>query len=207
MSCLSKSVLVFDVVFMSAQWNTWSRVRFQWQRFPRSRRVRNAAWPMDFPWLSAKQKEQVESANYFVSQTIQACYAAAASRTKFVVGIRRTWVLLARSVQCRCGNWMKCQMVLDTGATTWRVFQCQYGGLTSKPIRFVSNIHDAKKVKSNKWPSFSKDGQYLEPLPCSCGHRWYVKKLIGKSKGWSFSNRALCGVSTRSVHVSCAAHG
>ena len=77
-------------------------------------------------------------------------------------------------------------MVLDTNGTTWAVFQCQYGGLTPKPTRFVSNIRDAKKAKYNKWPSFSKDGQYLGPLPFSCGHRWHVKKLIGKSKDGRF---------------------
>ena len=78
------------------------------------------------------------------------------------------------------------QMVIDTNATTWAVFQCQYGGLTPKPTRFVSDIDDAKKAKYNKWPSFSRDGQYLGPLPYSCGHRWHVKKLIGKSKDGRF---------------------
>ena len=29
------------------------------------------------------------------------------------------------------------QMVVDTKATTWAVFQCQYGGLSPKPTRFV----------------------------------------------------------------------
>ena len=77
-------------------------------------------------------------------------------------------------------------MVIDTNATTWAVFQCQYGGLTPKPTRFVSDIDDAKKAKYNKWPSFSRDGQYLGPLPYSCGHRWHVKKLIGKSKDGRF---------------------
>ena len=77
------------------------------------------------------------------------------------------------------------QMVLDTGASTWAVFECQFGGLAPKPTRFVSNIFDAKKVKYNKWPSISKSGQYLGPLPYS-GHKWHVKKLIGKSKDGRF---------------------
>ena len=47
------------------------------------------------------------------------------------------------------------QMVLDTGATTWALFQCGYGGLSPKPTRFVSNIDEAKKAKFSKWPSFS----------------------------------------------------
>ena len=79
----------YDVIFMSPPCNTWSRVRFQWQKFPGPRPVRNAAWPMGFPWLNNKQKEQVEFANYFVKQTIQAGYAAAASTTKFFGGAPR----------------------------------------------------------------------------------------------------------------------
>ena len=153
----------------------------------KSRPVRNASWPMGFPWLSAKQKEQVEFANYFVKQTIQACYTAAASRTRFLV--EHPEYLGAVGNERPASVWQldeMRQMVLDTGATTWAVFQCQYGGLTPKPTRFVSDIHDAKKVKYNKWPSFSKDGQYVGPLPYSCGHRWHVKKLIGKSKDGRF---------------------
>ena len=177
----------FDVVFMSPPCNTWSRVRFQWQRFPGPRPVRNASWPMGFPWLSNKQKEVVEFANYFVRQTIQACYVASASKTKFLVEHPEDLGAVAKERPASVWQLEEMrQMVLDTGATTWAVFQCQYGGLTPKPTRFVSNIQDAKKVKFNKWPSFSKDGQYLGPLPYSCGHRWHVKKLIGKSKDGRF---------------------
>ena len=177
----------FDVIFMSPPCNTWSRVRFQWQRFPGPRPVRNASWPMGFPWLSVKQKEQVEFANYFVSQTIQACYAADASRTKFLVEHPEDLGAVGRERPASVWQLDEMrQMVLDTGATTWAVFQCQYGGLTPKPTRFVSTILEAKKTKYNKWPSFSKDGQYLGPLPYSCGHRWHVKKLIGKSKDGRF---------------------
>ena len=177
----------FDVVFMSPPCNTWSRVRYQWQKFPGPRPVRSAVWPMGFPWLSNKQKEVVEFANYFVKQTIQAGYVASASKTKFLV--EHPEDLGAVGKERPASVWQleeMRQMVLDTGATTWAVFQCQYGGLTPKPTRFVSDIQDAKKVKFNKWPSFSKDGQYLGPLPYSCGHRWHVKKLIGKSKDGRF---------------------
>eukprot|EP00434_Breviolum_minutum_P032700 symbB.v1.2.028918.t2/scaffold3103.1/size63517/1 len=142
---------------------------------------------MGFPWLSNKQKEVVEFANYFVRQTIQACYVASASRTKFLVEHPEDLGAVAKERPASVWQLEEMrQMVLDTGATTWAVFQCQYGGLTPKPTRFVSNIQDAKKVKFNKWPSFSKDGQYLGPLPYSCGHRWHVKKLIGKSKDGRF---------------------
>ena len=58
----------YDVIFMSAPCNIWSRVRYQWQRHPGPRPVRNAVWPLGFPWLSAKQREVVEFANYFVQQ-------------------------------------------------------------------------------------------------------------------------------------------
>ena len=51
------------------------------------------------------------------------------------------------------------QMVVDTKATTWAVFQCQYGGLSPKPTRFVSNIPHAKSLKYAKWPSFTNVGQ------------------------------------------------
>ena len=82
----------------------------------------------------------------------------------------------------QCGNWM----VVDTKATTWAVFQCQFRGLSPKPTRFVPNIPGSKSLKYAKWPSFTKLGQYIGPLPFKCGHKWHVKKLIGKSKDGKF---------------------
>ncbi len=77
-------------------------------------------------------------------------------------------------------------MALDTKATTWAVFQCQYGGLSHKPTKIVSNIPGSKSLKYAKCPSFTKLGQYMGPLPFKCGHKWHVKKLIGKSKDGRF---------------------
>ena len=177
----------FDVVFMSPPCNTWSRVRFQWQRHPGPRPVRNAVWPLGFPWLNAKQREIVEFANYFVQQTIQACRAAASVGSYFLV--EHPEDLGAVGHERPASVWQldeMRQMVVDTKATTWAVFQCQYGGLSPKPTRFVSNIPHAKSLKYAKWPSFTNVGQYIGPLPSKCGHKWHVKKLIGKSKDGKF---------------------
>ena len=177
----------FDVVFMSPPCNTWSRVRFQWQRHPGPRPVRNAVWPLGFPWLNAKQREIVEFANYFVQQTIQACRAAASVGSYFLV--EHPEDLGAVGNERPASVWQldeMRQMVVDTKATTWAVFQCQYGGLSPKPMRFVSNIPHAKSLKYAKWQSFTHVGQYIGPLPFKCGHKWHVKKLIGKSKDGKF---------------------
>ena len=98
----------YDVIFMSPPCNTWSRVRFQWQKFPGPRPIRNAAWPMGFPWLNNKHKEQVEFANYFVKKKSQHVMLQRHRRRNFWWSTPKTWVLWVRNVQLQCGSWMRC---------------------------------------------------------------------------------------------------
>ena len=61
----------YQVIVLSPPCGTWSRVRFQWNDSPGPRPVRNRQHPWGFPWLSKLQMAQVESANMFVSKSIE----------------------------------------------------------------------------------------------------------------------------------------
>ena len=79
------------------------------------------------------------------------------------------------------------QLQLETRATTWAIFQCAFDAGSPKPTRFLSNLRRCSTLKYASWPRFDSCGRYLGPLPFSCGHRFHVKKLIGKSKDGSWT--------------------
>ena len=74
------------------------------------------------------------------------------------------------------------QLQIDTVATTFAMFQCEFGATTSKPTRFLSNIPWFRRCRYSTWPKFTDKRQYRGPLPVRCVHKFDVKKLIGKDK-------------------------
>jgi len=78
---------------------------------------------------------------------------------------------------------------LESDATTWAIYQCHFGADTPKPTRFLGNID--KEMPHSGWPTFDAEGFYSGPLGAGCGHRFHVRKLIGKTKGvWNTSPSA-----------------
>ena len=170
----------YDVIIMSPPCGTWSRVRFQWLIHPGPRPPRNKTWPWGFPWLSAAQRKKVDTANYFVSQTIAAAHRAFASGTCFL--IEHPEDLGSVNGEAPASIWQLDEMrdlQVATGATTWAIFQCAFGADTSKPTRFISTIPGIKS-RFAKWPRFDAAGKYLGPLPARCTHKRHVRRLIGK---------------------------
>ena len=166
----------YDVVFMSPPRNTWSRVRYQWQLHPGPRPVRNAVWPLGFPkWLNLRI--------ILCNRVIEACRTASSVGAYFLV--EHPEDLGAIGAERPASLWQlddMRQMVLDTKSTT----RGQFSNVNMGACHLVSNIPGSKSLTYTKWPSFTKLGQYIGPLPFQCGHKWHVKKLIGKSKDGRF---------------------
>ena len=131
----------YDVLIMSPPCGTWSRVRYQVQLHPGPRPQRNKRWPWGFPWLSETQRQAVETANFFVKQTIKAARLASSVGAYFI--IEHPEDLGAVNGESPASIWQLDEMrdlQVDTQAVTWAIFQCVYGAITSKPTRFLSNI-------------------------------------------------------------------
>ena len=172
----------YDVLIMSPPCGTWSRVRYQWHLHPGPRPQRNKRWPWGFPWLSEAQRLSVETANYFVKQTIKAARLASAVGAYFL--IEHPEDLGTVNGEAPASIWQLDEMrdlQVDSQATTWALFQCVYGASTSKPTRLISNTPGIRS-RFARWPKFDKDGRYCGPLPSKCPHKQHFKRLIGKDK-------------------------
>ena len=172
-----------DVVLLSPPCNTFSRARFQWKRSPGPRPVRNASFPWGFPWLSNSNQTLVTLHNYFVKQCLLLSSLAASLNRYFI--IEHPEDLGTVEGEQPASIWQLPEMrelQVQTGSTTWAIYQCEYGAGTPKPTRFISNIPHCKSFPFRTWPRFDTNGQYLGPLPFKCKHKWHVKKLIGKDK-------------------------
>jgi hypothetical protein len=82
-------------------------------------------------------------------------------------------------------------LVTMRGATTFAVYQCQFGAQSPKPTRFMTSLQKAKSFPAQGLPIFDSKRHYLGPLPRSCTHKYHVKKLIGKEAGkWRTADSA-----------------
>ena len=104
---------------------------------------------------------------------------------------RRPWVYpLSSRVTCQ-------YLADDRGAQSCEDHKGHYLGYLSvsfwsrftKPTRFISNANFEQPFSG--FASFNVDNTYLGPLQQQCGHRFHVKKLIGKHGGqWRTSPSA-----------------
>ena len=49
-------------------------------------------------------------------------------------------------------------LLRETGAITWAIYQCHFGGGSPKPTRLLGNI--GKEMESAGWPTFDHEGYY-----------------------------------------------
>ena len=159
----------YQVIVLSPPCGTWSRVRFQWKTSPGPRSMRNWQHPWGFPWLSNLSMRQVENANMFVLQSLEAasCVAALGGFYNFEHPEDLGLVHEERPASIWQLPQMQ-QLQVDTGATTFALFQCAFGADSPKPTRFLSNIPGAKKFAHRTWPRFDFRGRYLGPVVWAC---------------------------------------
>ena len=182
----------WDAVFLSPPCNTFSRARHLWKRSPGPRPIRSKHYPYGFPWVSAANKQTLGEHNFFIFQ----CKRMAT--TAFKAGKIYLWehpedlgrVKDTDDAPGSIWQWDELRTLqLESDATTWAIYQCHFGADTPKPTRFLGNID--KEMPHSGWPTFDAEGFYSGPLGAGCGHRFHVRKLIGKTKGvWNTSPSA-----------------
>ena len=69
-----------------------------------------------------------------------------------------------------------------TEATTWALFQCPFGAVSSKPTRLMSDLARASEEPFQGLPFFDGSARYLGPLPHVCPHGGHKDQLNGKRK-------------------------
>ena len=178
-------------VIVSLPCNTFSRARFQHILHPGPKPLRTRAWPKGFPWLSNTHKSLVAEANFFVEKCLEACECAAGSNGFFILEHPEDLGTVQGEQPGSIWQW---QEVLDLipkfSATCFAIHQCQFGALTPKPTRLLTNMKVADSRCFCSLPKFDKLGFYKGPLPRKCGHL-HKHKLIGKTGSkWNTSPSA-----------------
>ena len=184
---------LWDVVILSPPCNTWSRARYQWKLHPGPKPLRSFTYPLGFPWLDEKATAKVTEANLFVMNSINLAKAMTEVGGHYLIEHPEDLGLVAEELPASIWQLDEMrQLQLETRATTWAVFQCKFHAGSPKPTRFMSNLKRCSSLKYANWPCFDSKRRYLGPLPFSCGHKFHVKKLIGKAKDgtWSTSPAA-----------------
>ena len=168
-------------VIVSPPCNTFSRARFQHLLHPGPKPLRTKSWPKGFPWLSNANKLIVTEANFFVEKCLEACECAASANGFFVLEHPEDLGTVQGEQPGSIWQWHE---VLDLiprfSAVCFAIHQCQFGALTPKPTRLLTNLHVDDSRCHFSLPKFDKLGFYKGPLPRKCGHR-HTHKLIGKT--------------------------
>ena len=183
----------WDCAILSPPCNTWSRARYQWRSHPGPRPLRSLTWPWGFPWLDDKSTSTVKEANLFVINSINLARAIADVGGHYLFEHPEDLGRVAGESPASIWQLDEMrQLQVDTRATTWAIFQCAFNADSPKPTRFLSNLKRCTTLKCKTWPQFDSARRYLGPLPFGCGHKFHVKKLIGKTKAgtWTTSPSA-----------------
>ena len=178
-------------VIVSPPCDTFSRARFQHILHPGPKPLRTRAWPKGFPWLSNANKALVTEANFFVEKCLEACECAACSQGFFILEHPEDLGTVQGEQPGSIWQW---QEVLDLipkhSAICFAIHQCQFGALTPKPTRMLTNMEVSDARCFCALPKFDKHGFYKGPLPRKCGHR-HKHRLIGKTGSkWNTSPSA-----------------
>jgi hypothetical protein len=182
--------LHFDVVIVTPPCNTFSRARSSSSPGPKP--LRSAQFPWGFPWLEGKRYTDCSSGNYFVKVSWKMMEHAWAVSIPFFM--EHPEDLGVTSTGQHPGSvWQfpeQRQLLTDTGASTWAVYQCKFGASSPKPTRFFSNLREAPKQDCQGWPIFDAKGRYKGPLPKHCGHTSHAGRLVGLDNEGAFKTAA-----------------
>ena len=170
------------VDIVSPPCNTFSRARFQHQICPGPKPLRTKAWPKGFPWLAKAHKKVVDEANFFVEKCLEVCIAAASSRGFFLLEHPEDLGTVQGEQPGSIWQWPEVRdLIPQFSATCFNaIHQCQFGALTPKPTRLLTNMQVDDGRCFCSLPKFDKLGFYKGRLPKSCGHN-HTHKLIGKT--------------------------
>ena len=171
----------YDVLVISPPCGTYSRARHRTLGKGGPVPLRSRSYPWGFPWLSNANQAKVDTANFFVKQSLYAI--------SLQIKASKFWLLehpedlgRTKSGEVPGSIWQLPELhdVVSQGGTTWAIHQCVFDAETSKPTRFASNL-PALLHFTCAWPRFDPLGNYLGPLG-SCPHGSHVP-LVGFKDG------------------------
>ena len=163
--------------------HTFSRAR---HRRPGPPPLRSVDWPKGFPWLSEKHYQDVESSNYFITQSVQASYLAHSAGNPYLWEHPEDLGKAADDlIPATIWQWPEILDLLSaTSAQCFAFYQCQFEAPYPKPTRVLTTLpfFQHRQPPYSGLPSFSKVGAYLGPLPPQCSHGGNHEPLIGKDE-------------------------
>ena len=182
----------WDCVFLSPPCNTFSRARHLWRRHPGPRPLRSKEYPYGFPWASSINKQTLGQHNFFIIQCKRMAKTAVKAG-KFYLWEHPEDLGKIQDTEDTPGSiwqWEELHSLLrETNSVTWAIYQCHFGADTPKPTRLLGNVR--KQFPCSGWPCFDANGFYAGPLKKGCGHKFHIRKLIGKTNGvWNTSPSA-----------------
>ena len=168
------------VILATPPCNTFSRARrshrSQWGPPP----IRDFVHPLGFPWLSNANKYKADCGNVFVDRTWDLFEFAVDNSIRFLG--EHPEDLGTASTGRPASIWQSERfqaLLLRPNVRTFAFFQCEFGGETSKPTRFVTDLDFESSALHFGPPNIDATGQYHGPLPLSCPHGRNHPQLIG----------------------------
>jgi len=137
--------------------------------------------------LQNQDREACETANKLILQSLEGCDLAHRNNVMYLLEHPED---LGRTLddELPASIWQRDDvrtLYTNTSATTWALFQCDYGSesgldvaLSSKPTRLMSTLTAASSEPFSGWPLFDGDHRYLGPLPSHCPHSGH-QPLLG----------------------------
>lgn len=169
------------VVICTPPCNTFSWARRNWERSPGPRPIRDATYPLGYPWLSDANRRLADKANFLVGfmwDTFKICIALCV----FFLG-EHPEDLGVTPAGRPASIWQMAEFsecLQAKGVCTFAIYQCMFGASTSKPTRWITNLEPFAGPIFRGTPTFDKSGHYTGPLPFRCPHQH--DPLIGKSE-------------------------
>ena len=125
--------------------------------------------------------QKVEEANLFVDRCLAACEIAAEFGGVFLLEHPEDLGVVRGERPGSIWQWTELlELIPKLGAVSFALHQCNFGAMTPKPTRFLTNMTVDDSRCYCALPKFDKFGFYKGPLPRQCGHE-HSHKLIGKT--------------------------
>ena len=182
----------WDVVLCTPPCHTHSRSRNSYRYSPGPRPVRSLEYPFGFPWLTGKNLRACNTANIFIDKTVQALSTAFRAGS-YVFCEHPEDLGVAANSENPASIWQLDsfhELLAESSASTWALFQCKFQASTSKPTRLFSNLPKATEEPFQGWPYFDAQRRYLGPLPHVCPHGRHGERLVGRNKHGAFKTAA-----------------
>eukprot|EP00435_Cladocopium_sp_Y103_P008746 s1635_g2.t1 len=163
--------------------STYSRARHLYKQFPGPRPIRSREHPGGFPWLTNKRMRQAEQGTELANKTWELAALATEVDAFFLSEFPED--LGATDTGVPASLWQMqafTDLLAQKGMRSFALYQCEFGGATPKPTRFLSDLEHFEGNIYFGIPAFDANWHYLGPLPRRCPHPGQHDSLIGMNQ-------------------------